>query len=75
MVGGSEAVAAAPMTEPTVMKASGSIVLTNLRITADSRLRQTTMTIFECSFEYQPCESMSVTPRWTFCAMASAIFS
>ena len=61
------------MTEPTVMKASGSMVLTNLRIIAVSRLRHTTMTIFDFSFEYQPWESMSVTPRWTFCTMASAM--
>ena len=57
------------------MKASGSIDFTNLRIMSVSRLRQTTITIFDFSLEYQPVESISVTPRWTFCVMASAIFS
>ena len=63
------------MTDPTVIKASGSMVLTNLRIIEVSRLRQTTMTILDSFFEYHPCESMSVTPRWTLSTIAWAIFS
>ena len=51
------------------------MVLTNLRIIEVSRLRQTTMTILDSFFEYHPCESMSVTPRWTLSTIAWAIFS
>ena len=57
------------------MKASGSIVFTNLRIIVVSRLRQTTITIFDSFLVYHPCESMSVTPRWILSTMACAIFS